>query len=265
MRTLYLGVLLRAHRRAATLDIALSELFRYGTLPGVAVRIHVMADRPSQGVVDVIEKYRLKLYRATSPTLPLLSAQHGEQFMPALNAQLADLEPANCDWYLVADDDQWWEPHHINSELPTALHNPNVDMWYAPTVFFWDTPTTFHPDRRHCSAILFRKLPGDRFPLNRIIHCTQNRHDSAIISGRTGIFKTPLLNYGSFDALDRKQVYDTYQAVGKIDPFVQSGYEAPPALARFPEDAVSAGLMPDSQWLDLWSKSNGCPFPPRRE
>lgn len=255
MKDKVLGVLLRAHRRAETLELVLSELVRYSTLPGVACRIHVMADRPTQPVRYVLERFQQKIYNVVAPRLPLLSREHGELFMQGLNAQLDDFERVGADWYLVADDDQWFEPHHINTELPAVLHNPDIDIWYAECVFFWDTPTTYHPDRRHCSPVLFRAKPGDRFPTNRIIMATEEVHDTAIIQGRTGRLKTPLLNYGAYSAEERQRVYDTYKEAGKVDLFTESGLIAPARLAQFPADAVTTGLLPDPEWKDLWTLS----------
>jgi len=254
---LILGVLLRTHRRAKTLRIVLDELLRYGTFPGISVRIHVSLDRPTAEVADLLESYRHKIWGFLKTKRPLLSAEYGELFMPAANEQLAAFEKVNADWYLLWDDDSWYEPLSITEELPSALTNPDIDVWTATTLYFWDTPFTYRADRPHYAPSLFRVLPGDRFPLNRILLCTENRFDTAFIQNRIGQLKTPIFGYGTFDETDRRLTYEAFATAGKVDSFTLKGLQPPPRLDRFPEDALKQGLIQRPDWTDLWTKYYG--------
>jgi hypothetical protein len=187
-----------------------------------------------------------------SANQPLLSREHGELFMQALNVQLAHFEPCKCDWYTIQDDDNWFEPASITAELPDLLRSKSIDLWYAHTLFMWNAPDQFHAERPHHSGKIFRACPGDRFPLNRIIHATERVHDQAVMAGRIATMKTPLLDYGCYSPEERRRVYDTYVEAGKVDPFTAS-LTAPARLAKFPEDAIRAGLAHRTDWIDLWS------------
>jgi hypothetical protein len=249
-----LGVILRAHQRANTLSIALSELLRLGKLPGLAVKIAIVADRPSASVQKVLDSSGCAV---VSCPFPLVSAEHGEMFMEAnnlgLNALLS-LTGEPYDWLCMHDDDYWLEPEHATVEVPTALANEDVDMWYVRTVFMQDRPDRYNPNRHHHSPLFFRYLEGDRYPASRerMIHATALRHDDAICTGRIQTLKTPLLDYGSYSAAERQRLYDVYTRAGKTCSYIES-LRTPTQLALFPQDAVAAGLMPDCNWRDLYN------------
>lgn len=248
-----IGALVRCHNRPRTLDIVLRELDRYRTFAGVDVAISVMADRPTQEVLAVLKRHDLAILTQPKLNFPLLS-HHGERFMEALNIQLEDLEKAaHPDFLLLADDDRWFEPLRIAEELPAVLANPDIDLWYARSIFFQDDPHTFNTRRHHYSPVLCRLIPGDRFPLTRIIQAPERSHDRAIVQDRVGAFKTPLLDYGSFRESDRLRLYKAFVAAGKSDPYVDS-LLGPASPHTFPEDAHRLGLLTAGPWKDLWSE-----------
>ena len=247
-----LGAFVRCHSRARTLDIVLSELLRYGYLPGLTVKISVVADRPSYRVSSVLDRYRPNLWSLHYSDYPLVGA--AERFMEALEAQRAHLATTRCDWYGLFDDDRWLEPLRATSELPLALASKDVDMWYARTVFLEDRPDTYCASRAHHSPLLWKALPGDQFPSNRIIQATETRHDASIISGRVGTLDTPLLDYGTYHEHERRALFERYAAAGKDDPYTRSYIEGR-VLKKFPEDAIAAGLMEAGPWRDLYTEA----------
>jgi len=253
MSDLLIGVQIRAHQRSITLDIALSEWRRIGTLPGLRTKISVLTDRPTWQVSKVIEKYRPHLFNVLESPCELVSPT-GERFMQAANHQLAGWAETPLDWIAYCDDDFWLEPIHATEELPVALRNDDVDMYYANCLFFWDSSNTFNPSRRHCSPLFFRPLHGDTFPPDRerIIHATANRHDDAILTGRTAVLSTPLLEYGSLTSSERIRLSNVFQEAGKSDAFTAPLTAPSPALLSFPEDAVRLGLTSDIRWRDLY-------------
>ena len=173
--------------------------------------------------------------------------------MEARNLQIAALNKTHCDWYYFGDDDRWLEPNHANTELPSALASNDTDMWYANSVFFQDRADRFNPTRTHHSPLIWRVLPGDRLPLNRTIQATESVHDQAILTGRIATLKTPLLDYGTFSEEERLHLTQTYAKAGKVDAYT-AAYTAPAGLGSFPSDAVTAGLLPDPTWRDLYGE-----------
>lgn len=253
-----LGVLLRVHCRALTLDLALSEIFRYEkVVPSLKVHVHILADRPTDEVVAVLRRYQDRLAFWKSCPFPIVSPD-GERWGEASNLQMLDFNTAwapKPDWILFQDDDRWLEPLHAPAELETALWNPDVDMWYAHSLFMWDHPDRYHSGRHHHSPILFRFQPGDYFPRNRVIQATEGVHDQAIMASRIATLRTPLLDYGSFHSTERIRLYNAFVEAGKVDPYIDSLLAPSEAgLRSFPADAVKAGLAPDHDWVDLFTE-----------
>jgi hypothetical protein len=174
--------------------------------------------------------------------------------MEGLEIQRKALAQTHCDWYGLFDDDRWLEPTHATTELPTALASDTVDMYYANSVFLQDSPTTYNPARAHHSPLLWKALAGDHFPAGRMIQATEIRHDDAILTGRIATLKTPLLDYGTMTATERSQLFDTYAKAGKLDPYTRAMVAPNARLSSFPTDAITAGLMPDAEWRDLYSE-----------
>lgn len=240
------AALVRAHRRADLLEQVLDELVRYGTFPGIEMLIHMTLDRPTQDVLKVAAQSSERLFKLRELTFPLCSA-FGERFAEGLNIQLADLEELERkpDWLYLADDDRWFPPDTIERELPEALANPHIDLWYARSIFFWDSPSKYNPARYHHAPVFSRFIPGDRFPQNRMIQAPAGIHDSAIIQGRVGTLCSPLLDWGSFTQEDREALYRQYEEAGKIDDYTTSLLRPPrDGLRTYPTDALAAGLLP---------------------
>lgn len=237
-----LGVLLRCHHRSKTLDIAMSEFFRYHDDLGIDVAMHVLADRPNFLVESVLKKYRKRLFGLKYAPFPLVSNQ-GCRFMEALNLQLDALRDAGCDWFTIADDDRWWEPTRADEHLKKCMEDPDVDLWYGQSLFIWDSPNLYNVNRHHDAVVLFRHRQGDRFPEDRVIQATEEIHDEAIVQGRTGRFPAPLLDYGTYDDQERNRVLKSFLNAGKDDQYVRS-IEQPPKLEYLPFD----------NWKDLYSE-----------
>jgi hypothetical protein len=248
-----IGAFIRCHRRALTLRIALTELFRYADTPGLIVKVHVLADRPNFLVERVLADFRHRLFGLLYSPFPLVSSS-GERFMEAANLQLKAFERSPPDFYFYGDDDRWLQPPGSYSELPIALANPDVDLWYANSVFFHDNTDTFRTNTAHHSPLLWRHLDNDHFPptSSRIIQATTRRHDDAIAQSRTATLRTPLLDYGTFSADERLRVYRAYKGAGKVDSVTESCTDPAPSLLKFPADALSLGLTDSTKWTDLF-------------
>lgn len=217
---------MRVHRRADTLRIVFSELRRYRSFKGVAVLAHVMQDRPSQEVKKVLADNDDLIYNVLEAPFPLVSAA-GERFCEGLNLQLDDFERAGANFYMLQDDDSWLEPGQAQDALEWALEQNEADMLYVHSVFFWDVSNLYNSNRRHCSPLLFRALPGDRYPLNRMITATEHRHDTAIAENRTSDLGVPMLDYGTYSAADRQEVWERYAEAGKVDEFTKPLLQQP--------------------------------------
>lgn len=237
-----LGVMLRCHERADTLRVVLDELFRYEKDLGIEVKVHVLADRLSFLAEEVLKDYQGRLYGLKFLPFPILSAA-GERFPEACQFQYKALTLCHPDWILFQDDDRWFESNGADKELPDALNDENIDMWYADSWFVWDTSDQFNANRHHSSPVLFRFKPGNAFVLDRVLQAPLPLHDDAIIRGRTGTLKVPLLDYGTYSEDERVRVYQAFREAGKADPYIES-IKDPPKLA-----SISETLM--RPWKDL--------------
>lgn len=246
---MHLVALVRSHNRHNLLQVVLDELIRYGTLPGLTVSISLALDRPTHNVLAVAAAHEANCSICEMP-FPLLSAERGERFSEGLNLQLEDINRwpgPPPDWLYLADDDRWFEPNGITKELPEALSNPDVDLWYCRSVFFWDFPGSYNLNRYHHTPLLSRYNPGDRWPTNRMISAPERIHDAAIVRGRIGNIKTPLLDYGSFTPLWREELYRSFEAAGKVDDYTGS-------LLRDPGDALRDYRKDFGDFKDLFSE-----------
>src|SRR5262245_27787473 len=194
--------LVRSHNRAHTLPIVLDELIRYNRLGDTDCAISLALDRPTPEVCKIAAKYSKYCFSVLDMPFPLVSDR--ERFSEGLNLQLDDAEryDLNPDWLYLADDDRWFEPLSITTELPTALESPDIDLWYCRSLFLWNEPHLYNPARYHHTPLLSRYRHGDRFPLNRMISATETLHDDAIIRHRFSNLRTPILDYGSFTESD---------------------------------------------------------------
>ena len=248
---LVVGVLLRCHARARTLDIKLTEYERLNNdLASILFRVSIWADRPTAPVRDVLARHSRSLHCVQHSPFPLVGLGR-ERFMEAANEQLRQLR-ASCralDWLSLSDDDSWLEPMGARRELPAALANRDVDVWSANTLFFHDYFDTLNLSRHHCSPLFFRNSPDDWFPTNRITNATEGLNDDAIIHNRVRVLDTPLLDYGTFTHEDRARVHAAYLTAGKDDDFTRSAApSATPMLGK-----VANHLH--HPWRDLFSES----------
>lgn len=239
-----LGCLVRCHKRAKTLDIALSELERYGTLSDIKPWICIQADRPTPEVSAVLARHVGPQCHVCEAPRPAVADR--EYFLQNLNAHLTALEQfqPKLDWCYLADDDRWFEPQRITEELPKALTDSDIALWGAKSLFMWDRPNEYNAARHHDSPLFWRHIPKFRWTGKRMIQAPDALHDQYILTNRFGHLKTPLLDYGSFNVLDRAELYRSFTAAGKDDAYIQSLLE-PPTLAVYPEDG--------SAWTDLYS------------
>lgn len=248
--------MLRAHVRLKTLDILLRELRRYHQDLGIDVRICAMVDRPSPDVQDCIDFHFARHLKAGGRTLYLpapfrLLDGEGEHFLDGMNYQIVEMERVwpDMDWIFHADDDRWFEPVQISKELPKALADESVDAYYCKSLFMWGAADTFNTSRHHDSILLYRHQPGARWSGRRMLNIPDELQEQAVMSGRVGTIRTPLLDYGTFSEADRLRVWTAFAVAGKTDAYVKSIYD-PPALLRFPADfAPNYG-----PWRNLWEK-----------
>jgi hypothetical protein len=243
--------MLRCHVRYRTLAIVLSELYRYRRDMGIDVRVCALMDRCCPDVQELLEDYSRAPWFFTIDAPRRSLDKDGEHFMELLNVQMDAMEERwpDLEWIYAQDDDRWFEPVHITEELPRALADDSKDVYFCRSLFFWNDSDTFNTERQHDSALLYRHCPGARWSGRRILNVPDEPYDAAVMSGRTGVINTPLLDFGTFTADDRLRVYTAFACAGKKDAYVQSIY-APPALLKFPRD-----FAPDyGEWKDLWKE-----------
>lgn len=184
--------------------------------------MQITANEPSPAVVQVVTRGCSQLSDA-GKAVQLLEAPFSplaerERFMELRQWQLSQL-PSRGDYGAIWDDDHILEDP---AELVRVLQD-GADLVYATKIHFWDSPR-FYTTRLpvHNSVFVFRQLPGDSFPLDRVIHAPGRVHDSA---EKVVQLKGHLLDYGYMRAEDRKRCWDDYRRVGKIDaattPLVQ--------------------------------------------
>lgn len=231
---IHLAALVRAHRRADTLRVALTELDRYADFPGLKVSTIVFEDRCPTSFLDIYASLRHPP-TVVAVDVPILGAGR-ERFLEAQNSHLSHMERllGSPDWVYVCDDDFWFEPEKITDTLVPALSNHEVDAYYCPCLFLQDAPDTYNPDRQHESIRLYRHLPRARFSGKRMLSMPDGPHDAAVISSRTARFPVPLLEYGGFTPEDRGRVVASYRAANKDDAFTRSLLS--PRRLRFPTD-----------------------------
>lgn len=239
--------MLRCHRRHEQLTRVLEELSRFHQSLA-RIRIHVLADRPTEAVHQVLEKHRDLIHTTWFPDFPILSIR-GERFREAKREQFRQIKEWSMtpDWVLFQDDDRWFEPLRITTELPEVLNSDIADMWYACSFFVWDRSDQVNVNRIHRSPVLFRFRSCDEFPLTRDIQAPVPLHDEAIIKNRAGTLATPLLDYGTFSEEERSRVFDAFWKARKRDSYVYSIKEDP-KLASMDE------IFEGQPWKDLWRK-----------
>jgi hypothetical protein len=244
---LMVGVMLRCHRRARALYHVLSELRRYRGL-GIEIRIHALLDRPTPEVKALLEIFSGLIRTRWYPDFVVLSKVGGERFREAKMEQFEQIKawPERPDWVLLQDDDRWFEPLGATEELPKALADPNVDMWYARSLFVWDKRDQINVRRKHNSPVLFRCRNRDQYPLDRDVQAPVPLHDEAICKARTGLLETPLLDYGTFSQEERDKTFNAFWEARKRDKYVYSIQEEP--------ELISVDEILKRPWNDLWEE-----------
>jgi len=248
--------MLRAHCRYRTLDIVLSELYRYRREMGIDVRVCAMMDRSPPDVQDLLEQYEGAypdwFFTLQAPRRQL--DKDGEHFVEGLNFQIEATEArwGDLEWIYAQDDDRWFSPVQITEELPRALADNSKDAYYCKSLFMWGPAfNTFNTARHHDSILLYRHQAGARWSGRRILNIPDALQEQAVIEGRVGTLRTPLLDYGTFREDERFRVYSAFALAGKTDDYVKSIF-APPALLRFPDDyAPHFGEFKDL-WKERW-------------
>lgn len=204
-----LGVMNLVHARHEHL----MPIWKQLTQLGCDIHLQVVLSRPSSKVlqeVNELEKlnpYNLQILEA--PFNPLEAGQK-ERFMELRQWQHDLLPP--CDYGVIWDDDHYLEDP---KEARSLLETWKWDLIYATKVFFWgdrEHVATHIPTHR--SVFFFRQIPGDRYPLDRIIHAPTQIHDNA--KNITDL-RSKLLDFGYLDRADRERCWADYKGVGKVD------------------------------------------------
>lgn len=224
---MHLGVMLTVHAR----PFLLYPIFRQISAFRAKTHLQVTLSRPTAAVIEQVQRF-LDCPISKNVTVELIEAPFNplapgkERFMELRQWQLERL-PAACNYAVIWDDDHVLEDP---DEVLDAMRD-KMDLTYIRKVFFWDNPTTISTAfPEHNSCFVFRRLPGDKFDMDRVLHAPATIHDTAKkviqLQGR-------LLDYGYMHADDRARCWDDYKRVGKIDPATRPLVEAP-RLAPWP-------------------------------
>lgn len=152
-----------------------------------------------------------------------------ERFMEGLRAQYEELLTIapDLDAAMLWDDDMWLTSRGIR-ELRGHLDALTADRIEIRARFLWDDWGQVNEAfPHHWQAILFRVLPGDDFPLHYTVHCPDRAAQGKCIR-----MKSPLVNAGYMDPVDRQLTWDMYKRAGKIDAHTLQ-LVRPPKLERF--------------------------------
>lgn len=245
-----LGGILRCHVRTKPLAIAINEFFRYGRELGIDVGLSILSDRPTTEVSYVLNRAKAAYgdqVRITGSHIEVLGG--GKQRWMSSNSYNTSLveEAFDPEWIYFMDDDRWFEPDKILPALFKALTSDEDDVWTAESLFFWDKPDQINRARHHHQAVLWRHVRDERFCTHRELQVPYQIYDEAIMTGRIADIGVPLLDYGSYDAAERKRVYEAYIAAGRNpnDPWISS-------LIAPPEGALEKYVVNP----DLWSQAD---------
>jgi len=240
-----LAALVRCHRRAWTLHEVLSELTRYNSFAGLRCRILVMGDRISSEVCDVVHEHlrahrSSKLMRLVYTHTPMLEPGR-ENFCYNQNIHLDALDEWSDEdrfdprWVYINDDDYIFEKHRIALSLVPTLQRDEIDAYHCPTIYLVEPGNQALSDRHHTAIRLYRHQRGPRFSGRRMLSIPDDLHDAAVVHDKTAEFPVPLLEYGSYTAKDRRELYDAYARAGKVDAFTSPLIADPLTLSPFPD------------------------------
>lgn len=195
-------------------------------------------DRPTPDVRRIVDEYATHPHVVLhTPSVPVMSIEHGQQWTTVRNEMLAHFDDAGltADWELNADDDRWFEPG-LASQLPLFLTQHEVKVWRAVSLFVWDAAGRVNVRQVHDEPLFGRYYTGDR----RAEWChsqISTRMMDATQSGRgPGSAYLPgyLLDYGTIDPAERSRKFREYCNAGKNSNYVRR-YVQPPVLMTIEE------------------------------
>lgn len=218
--------MLLVHQR----DHVLGAIFQQLRRLKCRTHLQITVNRPSSSVLNLVEAVvQHPPGRATVEVLQAPFSPVGdpgkERFMELRQWQLERLPWT--DYGVIWDDDHVLEDH---KEARDLLHTGGFDLVYATKKFFWDSPETYTTHLPvHRSVFFFRRIPGDSFPLDRVIHAPRLIHDS---SREIRDLEGALLDYGYLYPEDRFRAWADYKRSGKIDAST-IGLILPPKLEQW--------------------------------
>jgi hypothetical protein len=200
-----LGAMVLCHHRPWLLPLIQKQIF--STWPDA--RIHYALNRPNAAVVAAVNKL------AADTRVRAFDVDQGLRtegdWMVLRSLQLVEMQLENPRFICIWDDDHILEDP---DEAARKLSRRDYDLVYATKAFFWDSLdniSTAFP--AHRSVFFFRNLPGDEFPLDRMIHAPTCVHESK----RVVDLKGKLLDVGYLLRENRQYVWEQYKRTGKID------------------------------------------------
>jgi hypothetical protein len=191
----------------------LMDIWKQLRLLGCDIHLQVVLSRPNSEVireVNHLEKHATYDIQVVEAPFNPLEAGKGERFMELRRWQHDLLPP--CDYGVIWDDDHYLEDPQ---EARKLLECREWDLIYATKAFFWgdrEHIATHIPTHR--SVFFFRCLPGDEYPLDRVIHAPSQIHDNAT---QVTDLRSKLLDFGYLNRADRDRCWADYKGVGKID------------------------------------------------
>jgi hypothetical protein len=224
-------VMLRCHRRSRLLHKTLSEWIKLNR-SDVPIKISLMCDRPTSRVLETIRLHQNNLTQCFEAPFPLISFDGGDRFMEAANYHYKKIHSLEPEWVVFADDDRWFEPSFV-TELKEVVNNPDIDLWYAKSLFFWERPDYVRTDFfEHNSVALFRFTPNDEFDTS-YNQAPATLHTEAHARGQVDNLKSRLLDYGYCGEAERIEALKASKEVGRLDQVTLHLMDENPILEKY--------------------------------
>ena len=102
------------------------------------------ADRALTGE-NLARERAMKLHAVAAA---LTRATSGEQVTAAMVNEGMEALDAEAAVAYLADDDRWLDPACADAEIPDLLHDRELGLLFARSIFFWDNPNTFNAERQ---------------------------------------------------------------------------------------------------------------------
>jgi hypothetical protein len=191
-------------------DRFIQPIFRQLKELQIPVRWQLCLNKPNSAVLaEVAALVPTELVSIDVFDAPFSPLERKERFMELRQWQLEQAPPTT---YGVL-----WDDDHVLADVKEAREKllRDYDLIYATKLFFWGDDehfTTHIPTHR--SVFFFRRLDGDRYPLDRTIHAPARIHDTG---KRVVDLAAPLLDYGYLCERDRERCWADYKRCGKID------------------------------------------------